>query len=48
VVEPGKISDAQAIKLSHDIAKKIEETQTYPGVVKVTVLREMRASDMAK
>ncbi|MFH1896485.1 MAG: ribonuclease Y [bacterium] len=48
VVEPGKISDAQAVKLSHDIAKKVEATQTYPGVVKVTVLRELRASELAK
>jgi len=48
VVEPGQLSDAQAVKLSHDIAKKLEETQTYPGVIKVTVLREMRTSAIAK
>lgn len=48
VVKPDDIDDASAVKLSHDIAKKIQETQRYPGVVKVTVIRETRASDLAK
>lgn len=48
VVEPKEISDPQTVKLAHDIAKKVEQTQTYPGVVKVTVLRETRTSDIAK
>lgn len=48
IVKPTIVDDNEAVKLSHDIAKKIEETQTYPGVVKVTVVREMRASEVAK
>jgi ribonuclease Y len=34
--------------LSHDIAKKIENELTYPGQIKVTVIREIRAVDYAK
>jgi len=47
-VEPHKIDDNAAIKLAHDIAKKIESELEYPGEVKVTVIRETRASGTAK
>lgn len=48
VVKPEKIDDTQAIKLSHDIKKRIETDMQYPGHIKVTVIRETRATDVAK
>ena len=38
-----KISDNEAEKISFDIAKRIQDEMTYPGQVKVTVIRETRA-----
>jgi ribonuclease Y len=43
IVESDKISDADSVLLSKDIAKKIEETLTFPGQIKVVVIRETRA-----
>ena len=48
MVEPEKISDAQAVVLAHDIAKQIEDEMEYPGQVRVVVIRESRAVDIAK
>lgn len=48
MVEPSKISDAQATVLAHDIAKQIEDEMEYPGQVRVVVIRESRAVDIAK
>ncbi|MDO4428874.1 MAG: ribonuclease Y [Atopobiaceae bacterium] len=48
MVEPEKISDAQATVLAHDIAKQIEDEMEYPGQVRVVVIRESRAVDVAK
>jgi ribonuclease Y len=48
IVRPEKISDAQMVYLSQDIAKKIEEELTYPGEIKVTVIRETRSIEYAK
>ena len=47
-VRPGEIDDLAAIKLSHDIARKIEKELAYPGTIKVQVIRETRATEMAK
>jgi ribonuclease Y len=47
MVESDKVSDDEATILSHDIAKKIEEEVSYPGNVKITVVREVRASATA-
>jgi len=48
IVNPEDISDNQAAALAHDIAKKIEKEQTYPGTVKVNVIRESRYTETAK
>ncbi len=47
-VKPEKIDDMSAIKLSHDIARKIESELAYPGTIKVQVIRETRSMDIAK
>jgi ribonuclease Y len=47
-VESEKISDEEAIWLSKDIARRIENELEYPGQIKVTVIRETRATDYAK
>lgn len=47
-VKPEEIDDLEAIRLSRDIAKQIEDTMQYPGQIKVTVIRETRAVDYAK
>ena len=41
-------TDASAAKICHDIARKCEEQLTYPGEIKVTVLRESRVTEMAR
>src|SRR5260221_682908 len=48
IVQSEKISDKQAELLSFDIANKIQNDMTYPGQVKVTVIREMRSVNYAK
>jgi ribonuclease Y len=47
IVESGKITDEDAILISRDIVKKIEEVLTFPGQIKVTVIRETRAVEYA-
>ncbi len=48
IVGSEKITDQQADALSHDIAKKIQDEMTYPGQVKITVIRETRSISYAK
>jgi ribonuclease Y len=48
MVESEKISDEEAVWLSKDIARRIENELEYPGHIKVTVIRETRAVDYAK
>lgn len=48
IVEPKQIDDLTALKLARDIAEKIEATMSYPGVIKVNVIRETRAIEYAK
>lgn len=48
LVENERVSDNDAVMLCRDIAKKIESELTYPGQIKVTVIRETRVSDFAK
>ena len=48
VVKPDKVDDLMSHKIARDIKTKIEEELTYPGHIKVTVIREVRASEVAK
>lgn len=48
IVIPSEVDDAGITKLAHDIADKIHTDLTYPGQVKVTVIRENRAVEVAK
>ncbi len=48
IVGSEKVSDTEAESLSYDIAKKIQDEMTYPGQVKITVIRETRAISYAK
>ncbi len=48
IVKPEDLSDAHAAQLSRDIAKKIEQELSYPGQIKVTVVRESRYVEYAK
>lgn len=48
IVGADKINDNQAMELSYDLSKKIQEEMTYPGQIKITVIRETRAINYAK
>src|SRR5215212_3220254 len=48
MVKPAEIDDDGAVLLSHEIAREIEDQLEYPGQVKVTVIRESRAVEVAK
>jgi ribonucrease Y len=48
IVAPRDVSDEEAALLSHEIAREIEDQLEYPGQVKVTVIRESRAVDVAR
>jgi len=48
IVKPGEIDDLDALRLSREVARKIEDTLQYPGQIKVTVIRETRSVEYAK
>ena len=48
IVKPKEVDDDQAVLLSHEIAREIEDQLEYPGQIKVTVIRESRSVDVAK
>ncbi|MFQ6101950.1 MAG: ribonuclease Y [Anaerolineae bacterium] len=48
IVKPDEIDDLATIRLSKDIASKLEESMEYPGQIKITVIREVRAEEYAK
>jgi len=48
IVKPEMVDDLESTRMARDIAKNIEETMQYPGQIKVTVIREMRAVEFAK
>jgi ribonuclease Y len=48
MVKPDKVDDLTAVRLARDIAKKVEESLTYPGQIRIMVIRETTATDYAK
>jgi len=48
IVESDKVNDEEAALLSREVAKKIEQDLSYPGQIKVTVIRETRAVEYAR
>jgi ribonuclease Y len=48
IVQHDLVSDDEAARMAREIARKIETEMTYPGQIKVTVIREVRAVDYAK
>lgn len=48
LVKPEEVDDMGALKLSRDIARKIEQDMQFPGVIRVNVIRETRATEYAK
>jgi ribonuclease Y len=48
IVEPKQVNDDEAARLAREITKKIESDLQYPGQIKVTVVRELRATEYAK
>lgn len=48
MVKPDKVDDLGAVRLARDISKKIEESLTYPGQIRIVVIRETTAIDYAK
>ena len=48
MVQPDSVDDIAASEMARGIVKKIEETLTYPGQIKVTVIRERRSVEYAR
>jgi ribonuclease Y len=48
MVQPEKVDDVAMVKVAHDIREKIENEMTYPGQIKVTLIREVRVNELAK
>ena len=48
IVKPEQVDDLEAMRMAREVSKTIEETMQYPGQIKVTVIRETRASEYAR
>ncbi|MDY7018825.1 MAG: ribonuclease Y [Chloroflexota bacterium] len=48
MVKPDQVNDLSAVRLARDVSKRIEETLSYPGQIKITVVRETTAVEYAK
>ncbi|MFN0094548.1 MAG: ribonuclease Y [Dehalococcoidia bacterium] len=48
IVKPEQITDLDAMRIARDVSQKIEESMEYPGQIKVTVVRETRATEFAR
>ncbi len=47
-VDPGRVNDDESALLAREVARRVEDEMTYPGQIRVTVIRETRASDLAR
>ena len=48
MIKPDKVDDIGMVKIAHDIREKIENELTYPGQIKVTLIREVRVNELAR
>ena len=48
IVKPDQVDDSSSLKMAREVAERIQEEMTYPGEIKVTVIREMRSIDYAR
>ena len=48
IVRPEQVDDLEAMRIARDVSQQIEATMEYPGQIKVTVIRETRASEIAR
>jgi ribonuclease Y len=48
IVKPDQIDDLKSMKIARDIKNQIENEMQYPGTIKITVIRETRATEEAK
>ena len=48
IVKPEEIDDLTSFKMARDIKDKVEEQMQYPGTIKIVVIRETRAEEVAK
>jgi len=48
MVDANRVGDDEAYLIAHNIAKRVSEEMTFPGEIKVTVLRETRAIELAR
>lgn len=48
IVDPGAVDDASAVLMAQEIKKEVEEKLTFPGQIKISVIRELRATEIAK
>ncbi len=48
IVDPGTVDDATAVLMAQELKKEVEEKLTYPGQIKISVIRELRATEIAK
>lgn len=48
IVKPDRVDDLHSLQMAREIAQRIQDEMTYPGEIKVTVIREMRSVDYAR
>lgn len=48
IVDPGRVDDATSTVMAHEIKEEVEKKMTYPGQIKISVIRELRATEIAK